>query len=530
VKVAAVRGARLAVLAKLVVGVAVAGGALAGCGRVGLIDSCGSTNQACCPGSTCQSGLRCVAEACLAPGQVPIDLVYRTKADVLFLVDDSPSMEPMAKELRARFPQFFSVFSGLAATGFHADLHIGVVTSDLGAGATGAPGCSRGGGGKMGKLQGVGAAAPRTCLRPVGADYLQYVFAASGDGPSNLPAGQDLATTFACMASVGGRGCGFEHQLEAVYQQLHHPAPGFLRDDAILAVVLLTNEDDCSAPVDSDLFDESRTALYGFGDSYRCTRYGIVTGSPPRLPPYGASGGPLPMTAPAPNPGGAGPGKLFDVSRYIDFFTLPAAMGGAKANPVDVTLVGIDAPATPATVLLSDPGTPPGQPFVSCPQIDERGNPPCAPVLQHSCQSPTNASFFGDPSVRLNAVVQSVAHGSVRSICDDDYSGAMRDLGSQIAAQLGLGCIAAALPPDPAQPPGGFLADCTIKDVAEANGQQNAFAIPECTAPATTFPCWRVEHKDACAGRSPQGLGITIDRNGAPTPTNVNIKASCKTL
>ena len=66
----------------------------------------------------------------------------KNKVDILFMVDNSNSMDAMQEELKTRFPQFFKPFQDLADKGTYADLNIGVVTSDYGAGSTGAPGCS----------------------------------------------------------------------------------------------------------------------------------------------------------------------------------------------------------------------------------------------------------------------------------------------------------------------------------------------------------------------------------------------------
>jgi hypothetical protein len=41
----------------------------------------------------------------------------KNKVDVLFMVDNSSSMDPMQLELRARFGDFFKVFETLAASG-----------------------------------------------------------------------------------------------------------------------------------------------------------------------------------------------------------------------------------------------------------------------------------------------------------------------------------------------------------------------------------------------------------------------------
>src|ERR1700742_4656478 len=89
-----------------------------------------------------------VATACLNPPvETPATIVVQdtpvrvpqnenNQIDVLFMVDNSPSMEAMQNELKNRFGDFFQVFETLAQNGTYADLHIGVVTSDFGAGDT----------------------------------------------------------------------------------------------------------------------------------------------------------------------------------------------------------------------------------------------------------------------------------------------------------------------------------------------------------------------------------------------------------
>jgi hypothetical protein len=450
----------------------------------------------------------------------------RTKLDLLFMIDNSNSMDAMQTELRARFPSLVQVLRDLAAQGVAADLDLGVVTSDYGAGATGAPGCTPSPGGQFGKLQAVGQFAPMSCQPPVGANFVHYNFA-NGGVDNNLPAGQDLATTFGCMASVGSAGCGFEHQLESVYAALHNGLienQGFVRPDAALAVVFVTNEDDASAPPDTDVFDKSKDAQYGYLDSYsRQTRFAIVCGNPPMFPPYGDSGGPLAFCQGAPNlPTGAGPGKQYDVSRYINLFTKPAAQGGVKANPLDVVLVAIDGPDSFFQVILSNPGTPAGQPYTQCPQLNETMSPVCVPVLQHSCMNAANPGFFGDPAVRLNQVLNAATNHAVYSICDNDFTPAMQSIGQLISSQVGAGCVTDRLP-DPTHP------DCTAQDVTQnADGTTTVTQIPACSA-NQGFPCWRIEQKAACATLSPDGVGVTIDRNGQSAPPNTTTQVICAT-
>lgn len=455
------------------------------------------------------------------------------KADLLFMVDNSGSMDAMQEELRRRFPQFLEVFHALAAQGTLVDLHIGVVTSDYGAGKTGAGGgqCAPSPGGQRGKLQAVGQYAAPDCEPPTDAAFIKYVFADSGDGPNNLPPHQSLDQTFRCMASVGARGCGYEHQLESVYAALTADLPdnrGFLRDDALLVVVFVTNEDDCSASPDTDLFDDN-IDRYGQRASYRCTRYGIMCGEPPQLAPYSDSGGPLAMCMSAPNPDEMGPGRIFDISRYTTLFSRPRSQGGIKIDPSDVLLAAIDAPESPFQVVLADPhsGLRQGQPYTLCSSLNERANPECVPVLQHSCQNPDAGAFFGDPAVRLNAVVNAAPNHAVASICVDDYTPALQKVAKLIVSQTGQCCFTDALPGDPRQPdnPDLYVADCQVQEITlQADGTSRTVDVPRCDGRGGT--CWTVDRKQQCQGLSPQDLGVTVHRAEPPAP-HTSIRASC---
>ena len=267
----------------------------------------------------------------------------KNKVDLLFMADDSPGTSPKITELKARFPQLIKVLDDFGQTtpGWY---HIGVVTSDLGAGQFTLGGGQCHPGGRGGKLQAVGAAADTTCMAPTGG--LSFIDYNQLDSTNNLPAGQSVETTFGCMASVGSMGCGYEQPIEAVYKALHdQPAENhdFLRDDALLVVMWVTDEDDCSADPNTDLFDPSKTAQYGALLSYRCTEYGIQCGNPAMPLPYGDSGG---IQSPCSSLPPASGGKLIDIDKYITYFTKPAAQGGVKIAPHDVILAAIPAPSS----------------------------------------------------------------------------------------------------------------------------------------------------------------------------------------
>lgn len=331
----------------------------------------------------------------------------RDKIDVLFMVDDSNG-EPYKQALRVRLPSLVKALDVLAAEGHSASYHFGVVTSDLGA-----PGINCGKN-RGAKLQALGAGSAAGCAGPVGSNFLAYD---QTKGTNNVPAGQDLSTTLGCMMNVGDRGCGFEMQLEAVYRALHDPIPenqGFLRSDALLVVVIITDEDDCSVDPTSDLF--TANPAYGSLASFRCTRFGVfcdgalVSATAPMS--YQS------CTAATPAQGG----KLTDLAKYINFFAQPASKGGVKSDPRDVVVSLIAAPPSPFSVgvgIGSD--------------VCGTGASSCA-ILDHSCASSTDSSFFGDPGVRLDAVVQQIADHATQSMCDADYTTIVTTIGDRIRA------------------------------------------------------------------------------------------------
>ena len=84
---------------------------------------------------------------------------------------------------------------------------------------------------------------------------------------TNVP-GDDVAMALSCIGPQGIDGCGMEAPLESMLQALNPSKPWndgttgkFLRDGALLAIVLLTDEADCSvlAPTGYDYFDPNAT-------------------------------------------------------------------------------------------------------------------------------------------------------------------------------------------------------------------------------------------------------------------------------
>ena len=140
-------------------------------------------------------------------------------------------------------------------------------------------------------------------------------------------------------------------------------------------------------------------------------------------------------------------------------------------------------------------------------------------MVQHSCRSPGKPEFFGDPPLRIAAVINAVKNHATTSICADDYFGALDHLGKLIITSLRPNC----LPPELAR---AEALECSVRDeILNPDGSVTAVAIPSCASGA--LPCWRVEPINDCKVRSPNGMALAIDRGGAPTSGQRWAVAAC---
>ncbi|WP_266219338.1 hypothetical protein [Paraliomyxa miuraensis] len=147
------------------------------------------------------------------------------KVDFLFVIDSSASMEDEQDNLLGSFPGFIDA---IEQTLMIDDFHVMVVDAGLiaGAGCDGILGAGR-------VTSGIG----QDCMLVGGLRY------ATADQP-------DLVATFTCIGSRGFGGPGDEQTMSstlAAVGPLSAPGQcndGFLRDDAILVVTIITDEED----------------------------------------------------------------------------------------------------------------------------------------------------------------------------------------------------------------------------------------------------------------------------------------------
>jgi hypothetical protein len=197
--------------------------------------------------------------------------------DVLFVIDDSGLMTAGQATFLASVGTFFDALAGLP--GGLPDLHVAVTTADMGAGdGSSIAFCSAEGDDGVFRF-----AASGTCAASgldAGATFL--VDSGGANAETNF-GNQDLKTAFQCIADLGVEGCGFQMPLAAAARALGADgvaAPsenaGFLREDAVLAIVLLSKEDDCSAPRGSPLFNPTSVTLsstYGPTAHFLCNEW-----------------------------------------------------------------------------------------------------------------------------------------------------------------------------------------------------------------------------------------------------------------
>ena len=209
----------------------------------------------------------CPPEGCLDMGPGP-DLPpppcegdYCVALDILFVIDNSDSMVEEQLNLAANFPLMIDALRNLLGPEgepFELDAQIMITTTDMGhplctdappgyEPAMGAPRttpCIE----RLGEFGDQPEACEQRCPVPIAPSEPFIAFNLDG---SNVP-GDDVEGAFACLAPQGVVGCEFESPLEAMLRAIDPaaawnigPRP-FVRDGAGLAVVLITDEADCS--------------------------------------------------------------------------------------------------------------------------------------------------------------------------------------------------------------------------------------------------------------------------------------------
>lgn len=388
---------------------------------------------------------------------VEFEVSENRDVDILFVVDNSNSMEREQARLAEKFS---NVIDALAR---HPDglpsVHLAVVSTDLGGGGEQNP-CSDVG--DNGQFLG------ETCSTLNG-PFLKSIARSDGTRDENFTG--SLPETFACMATLGNRGCGFEQPLESMRRALSGPqATSFLREHAYLVVVIVSDEDDCSAK-DTSIFDgrtQSLASPLGPPKSFRCFEHGVrCDQDDEQIRNTGPRSGCVPRDESQ---------YLYAVDEYVQF------LYGLKRSPDQVLVATIAGELEPVNVVS---------------RYDERQNLDYV-ALDYSCNEDDAEAV---PPIRLSAFVHGFgeANRQETSICADDFSNALDDIGNLIVKRAAA-CLEGNLKDtDPESP--GLQPECVV---GLTEPEEDERLLSECDdtenpTASSLLPCYTLTSNPSCA-------------------------------
>lgn len=395
--------------------------------------------------------------------------------DVLFMIDDSTSTLGKQALFAASVQSLTNAFDQFP--GGRPNLHIGVISSTVDIGVQGV-GCASPLSTEDGRL--LHSATVNGCSPPSDS-YIVDV--AQPDGTRLTNYAGNLSDAVACISQLGDAGCGFEAPLEAIKRALdgrYSDNTGFVRPGAALAVVILTDEDDCSVS-DSAIFRLSEADV-GAGD-YRCQ------------PLYAYN---CDQAISATNPGNytncstRTGSYLSDPQSYVQFLKslkgeLPIYVGLIAGDPTKN--IGTGAITVPFSQRLS---------------------------LLPSCSGTLNGQFaIGRPAIRLNDFLASFGdHGDFHSVCDPSYTTSLSLFGGNMGTMMGP-CLEGPIAISDADP---TQLRCSVDDVTPNVSRASVAPCKMLSAtqpdPAGVRPCWWVNASPSCP--AVPGLAFHMERSVAP--------------
>lgn len=364
---------------------------------------------------------------------IRVEQVGVVQVDIVVLVDNSGSMSQEQSALTARFPELINELVDPQDRDGDTqidhppveDLNIGVIDSDMGTASyrvstclanpdVGDDGCFRNTGNVL--IGGCAASYPMFLSRnPLNRD-------------SYTPT--QMATDFACIATLGTNGCGFEQQFKAMEKATTVNAAfggcnqNFLRPTSLLALIWVSDEEDCSVrPDHTEMFDQDRVDLGHL--NIRCYLH---------------------------------PDYVIDVNDYLTAFR--ALRSADDQNKIVLgMIVGVpqDAPACMGS----------GDELEGClgvPAMQEAIDPAMPTQLIPSCNTTMGFAF---PPRRYVQLAQAFGSNAVvDSICKDDWRDAISAITEKLVERLPSTCFPRALSFDQTL----CRADCKVIETLQDDG------------------------------------------------------------
>lgn len=538
-------------------------------------------------GAVVGSCLLAVPTACLDHPLKPVDPHSQTQysdslplslnkdVDILFVIDNSGSMAQEQATLARNFERFIAE---LEQDGVDANYRIGVTTTDTGhidcgttapeAGALVLESCLdrpaefvRGAENhftaaceSICELAGLETTPTAVLLdeSPRSRPWIERIA-----GATNLPEGVSTTQAFECFGPQGVAGCGFESPLEAMRKALVRTSIedqnsfGFVRPSALLAVVFVTDEEDCSArrgqPFDQIWDPDGDKSLWGpdnldepLPGSEVCWNAGVTCEGGPGIyddcqpADKGVHGEDV-------EPEHA---VLYPVDEYVDVLqkveddkrrfdpgmeVLVAVLGGVPSGYSDGD----------AEIPFQD-GTGASAEF----QRDHGIGPGCA-----------SAAGEAVPPVRLRAFAEAFAvtdapgeppTRNLYSVCDDDYSDALEQIANAIGRKLPPACMPVCVA-DTKPETDELDEQCTVRESwTDIHGKAHDDVLVKCeivdgvaTVPAGAEVCYTVRTDATADGDTHDDLDpkcvadgwnlqFEVERAGAgQRPLGSRVEASC---
>jgi hypothetical protein len=452
--------------------------------------------------------------------------------DLVFMIDNSTGMPPKVAKMNAQFPKLIAALKH-PYDGTLPDLRIAIIDSDLGTGAAYSTGsCAPkplsdgtiSNFGDLGRFQMLNY--PAACTFNAGSLYLEY----KSGHPLNFTG--DINTVFACLAgNLGELGCGEEHQLQAFEFAIAARGIGnetqqqMLRGDAVLGLVFLTDEDDCSAATNDRLFGD-KTDLHGESASLRCATRAHKCGGINFLSAN------YPTTTAYEHPFADCQARMGDeCSGSVDtsvptscnplksVATLADEIKNLKADPSgQIVVAGIFGwPLSEADMAAAKykiaPIPNPNPSDTSHPTLydywpvcyDPNHMPSASSMDPATGFDPTAAGWGAAGGLRESAYIDEFgANGLKFSICQSDFSQSMKAIGDTLARKLPNPCLDAKLQDTNLTTP-GLQPDCRVvwkipsidpKDSTQLVYTDGTTPLAQCPAGATnggvTADCWQL--------------------------------------
>jgi len=413
--------------------------------------------------------------------------------DILFVIDNSGSMGVEQGTLAANFPAFIDV---LEAQQFGASYRIGITTTDA-QGTLRVSSCRErlfefvfdDFAGTFIDEQEAGCLAScahetvSTTPSEVATDGVSVPrpWIEKTVGRTNLAGGITIADAMRCAGPQGINGSGFEAPLESMYDVLEAEGNslGFVRDEALLAVVFVTDETDCSMPSENAelLLSDAGKALWTDPEaptSGACWKAGTTcTGGPgiyDECHPVdkGIDGQPTDDDP-----------ILYPVQRYVDAVTelssAKAARGGTGQVLVAVIAgVPLDYPETGMMIYQDS----------DFPEFNTEYG--IGPSCGRGTETPTSPP--GIPPVRLAQFAEQFAtdERNLFSVCAGDYTVALQQIVDALGRLSARTCVPGCVE-DQDDDEAGLQPKCRLVERDDDGGER---VVPRCvmSSDGWTFP------------------------------------------